>query len=307
MLKQVVLTLASTALMTAVPAGAEIVVSDDTGREIRMAEPARRIVSLAPHITELLFAAGAGERVVGVVAYSNHPEAAAKITQVGAYNSVDLEAIAALSPDLIVAWQTGNTEAHLDRLEALGIPVFMNEPRSLDDVADSIEALGHIAGTDAFAASAAGAFRARRAELAARFGARPKVRMFYQIWDQPLMTVNDKHLISDVIRLCGGENVFGTLSALAPHVGVESVLAANPEVIVASGMGELRPEWLDQWRRWPELAASRHDNLFFVHPDLIQRHTPRILDGAEQLCGFLEQARERRGPFGNPTVTIDGG
>lgn len=292
--KQFVLTLACAAFMSAAPARAEIVVRDDTGREIRMAEPARRIVSLAPHITELLFASGAGERVVGVVAYSNYPEAAARIAQVGAYNSVDLEAIAALSPDLIVAWQTGNTEAHLDRLEALGIPVFMNEPRSLDDVADSIEALGRIAGTDALAASAADAFRARRADLATRFGTRPKVRMFYQIWDQPLMTVNDKHLISDVIRLCGGENVFGMLGALAPHVGVESVLAANPEVIVASGMGASRPEWLDQWRRWPDLAASRHDNLFFVHPDLIQRHTPRILDGAEQLCSFLERARERR-------------
>lgn len=294
MLKQVVLALAYSAFMTAVPAGAEIVVRDDTGREIRLVEPARRIVSLAPHVTELLFAAGAGDQVVGVVAYSNYPDAAARITQVGAYNSVDLEAIAALAPDLIVAWQTGNTEAHLDRLEALGIPVFMNEPRSLDDVADSIEVLGRIAGTDAIAASAASAFRARRADLATRFGARPKVRMFYQIWDQPLMTVSNKHLISDVIRLCGGENVFGTLSALAPHVGVESVLAANPEAIVASGMGESRPEWLDQWRRWPELAASRHDNLYFVHPDLIQRHTPRILDGAEQLCGYLERARELR-------------
>lgn len=293
MLKQVVLTLACTSFMTTAT-HAEIVVRDDSGREIRLAEPARRIVSLAPHITELLFAAGAGDRVVGVVAYSNFPEAATHLPQVGAYSNVDLEAIAALEPDLIVAWETGSPEAHLDKLEALGIPVFMNEPRSLGDVADSLERLGRIAGTEMVAASAASAFRARQADLATRFGGQARVRMFYQIWDQPLMTVNDEHLISDVIRLCGGENVFGALSALAPHIGIESVLSANPEVIVASGMGESRPEWLDQWRRWPELAASRHDNLFFVHPDLIQRHTPRILDGAEQLCGFLERARERR-------------
>lgn len=294
MLKQVALTLACAPFMMAIPVSAEIVVSDDTGRDIRLAEPARRIVSLAPHITELLFAAGAGDRVVGVVAYSNYPEEATRIVQVGAYNSVDLEAIAALTPDLIVAWETGNPDAQLGKLEALGIPVFMNEPRSLGDVADSLERLGRIAGTETVAASAASAFRARQEDLAKHFAGETKVRMFYQIWDQPLMTVNDKHLISDVIRLCGGENVFGSLSALAPRVGVENVLAANPEVIVASGMGASRPEWLDQWRQWPELAASRHDNLFFVHPDLIQRHTPRILDGAEQLCGFLERARERR-------------
>lgn len=280
----------------ALPAGAEILIEDDVGREIRLAEPARRIVSLAPHVTELLFAAGAGDRIVGVVAYSNYPEAATRITHVGSYNNVDLEAVATLAPDLIVAWQSGNPEAHLDKLEALGIPVFFNEPRSLGDVADSVEALGRIAGTEAVASAAASAFRARHADLEARFGGRAKVRMFYQIWDQPLMTVNDKHLISDVIRLCGGENVFATLSALAPRIGVESVLAADPEAIVASGMGASRPEWLDQWRRWPELAANRHDNLFFVHPDLIQRHTPRILDGAEQVCGFLERARERRQP-----------
>ena len=120
------------------------------------------------------------------------------------------------------------------------------------------------------------------------------MRTFYQIWDRPLMTINDEHLIADVIRLCGGSNVFGSLSQLAPTIGVEAVLAANPEAIVASGMGDDRPEWLDQWARWPQLEATRRDNLFFVPPDLIQRHTPRILDGAERLCAQLETARTRR-------------
>jgi iron complex transport system substrate-binding protein len=127
------------------------------------------------------------------------------------------------------------------------------------------------------------------------------VRTFYQIWDRPLMTVKDEHLIADVIRLCGGSNVFGSQTQLAPTIGVEAVLAANPEAIVASGMGEARPEWLDQWARWPQLEATRQDNLFFIPPELIQRHTPRILDGAARLCEQLETVRARR------TATRDGG
>ncbi len=285
-----------TTLTLALPASAhaEIELTDDTGQRIALAQPAQRIVSLAPHVTELLFAAGAGERVVGVVAYSDYPEAAQSLPQVGGYTQVDLEAIVALRPDLVVGWRSGNRDAHLGRLQALGIPVFLNEPRSLEDVAKSLEQFGRLAGSEAVAEGAATAFRARHAALAARYSAQPAVRTFYQIWDRPLMTINDAHLIADVIRLCGGSNVFGTLSQLAPTIGVEAVLAANPEAIVASGMGEARPEWLDQWKRWPQLEATQRDNLFFIPPQLIQRHTPRILDGAEQLCAQLEQARGRR-------------
>jgi len=280
--------------IVATPLHAELVAEDDTGREVRLARPAQRIVSLAPHVTELLFAAGAGARVVGAVAYSDYPPAARRLPRVGGYGNVDMEGVAALQPDLVIAWKTGNRDAHLDKLAALGIAVYVNEPRSLDDVARSLERLGFLAGSEETGRAAAEAFRARRNELAARYGRRAKVRMFYQIWDRPLMTVNDEHLISDVIRLCGGENVFGALTQLAPTVGIESVLAADPEVIVASGMGEARPDWLDQWKRWPRLAATVADNLYFIPPELIQRHTPRILDGAAQLCEFLDQARARR-------------
>lgn len=275
-------------------AAQDIRLTDEIGREVHLHAPAQRIVSLAPHVTELLFAAGAGAAVVGVVSYSDHPPEARQLPQVGSYTNVDMEAVAALRPDLVVAWHSGNRAVHLDKLEALGIAVYINEPRTLEAVADSIEALGRLAGTEAQAMQAASAFRNRHNELAARYRARPPVRMFYQIWNQPLMTVNDQHLISDVIRLCGGINVFGTLPALAPKIGEESVLAANPEAIVASGMGEARPEWLDQWRRWPQLTAATQGNLYFVPPDLIQRHTPRILDGASQLCAALEETRRKR-------------
>lgn len=275
-------------------ASAQIELTDDAGQHIVLAQPARRIVSLAPHVTEILFAAGAGERVVGVVAYSDYPEAARALPQVGSFTQVDLEAVVGLRPDLVIGWRNGSRDAHFARLQAMGIPVFLNEPRNLNDVARSLEQFGRLAGSDETAHAAATAFRTRHAALAARYSGQPRVRTFYQIWDRPLMTVNDEHLIADVIRLCGGSNVFAGLAQLAPTIGVEAVLAANPEAIVASGMGDARPEWLDQWARWPQLEATRRANLFFIPPDLIQRHTPRILDGAERLCAHLETARARR-------------
>ncbi|HMW53493.1 MAG TPA: cobalamin-binding protein [Zoogloea sp.] len=284
-----------TALLTVSGAArGAIDLADDQGTPVHLAQPARRIVSLAPHVTELLFAAGAGGKVVGAVQYSDYPEAARSVARVGSYTAVDMEKVAALKPDLVVAWKSGNRDAHLDKLRALGIPVFINEPRRIEDVARSLTQLGRLAGTEAAAEAAAQAFRARQGALAARYSARPTVRVFYEIWNHPLMTINGEHLISDVIRLCGGENVFARLPVLAPAIDTEAVLAAAPEVIVASGMGEARPEWLDDWRRWTKLNAVARGNLFFIPPDQIQRHTPRILDGAERLCGQLDEARARR-------------
>lgn len=270
-------------------------VSDDTGREITLDTPAQRIISLAPHITELLFAAGAGEQVVGAVSYSDYPPEAEAIPRVGAYNSVDVEAIVALRPDLVVAWDSGNRHVNLERLRALGIPVFVGEPSRLEDVARHIETLGQLAGTQEVADASAGAFRERLAALESRHAQRPTVRVFYQIWHDPLMTINRRHVISSAMEICGGENVFGDLSQIAPRIGIESVLAADPEAIVASGMDEARPEWLDMWQQWTSLQAVRDGHLYFIHPDLIQRHTPRILDGTEQLCDQLEKVRAARG------------
>lgn len=283
-------------LCGALPAPAALLVRDDAGQAVHLAAPARRIVALAPHVTELLFAAGAGDRLVGAVDYSDHPEAARRLPRVGSYSAVDLEAVARLKPDLVIAWGSGNRDAHLERLTALGIPVFVSEPRSLDDVGRSIEAFGRLAGTESVAAGAVRAYAERRAALTARYAGRPSVRVFYQVWDRPLMSVNGAHLISDVMALCGGRNVFAALPQLAPTVSVEAVLAADPEAIVASGMGAERPDWLDQWRRWPGLTATARGNLYFIPPDLIQRHTPRILDAAERLCNFLEEARAKRPP-----------
>lgn len=269
-------------------------VTDDTGAQIRLAAPASRVVSLAPHITELLYAAGAGAKVVAAVEYSDYPAQALELPRIGRYSALDLEAIAAQQPDLAVAWKSGNRDVHLDRLRALGIPVYVSEARTLEDVARSLEQIGRLTGTEDSAKAAASRFRQRRDALAARYADAPPVRMFYEVWNSPLMTINGEHLITSMMRLCGGRNVFAELKALAPTINEEAVIAADPEAIVASGMDQARPQWLDDWRRWRDLTAVRRGNLFFIPPDLMQRHTPRALDGAEQLCAQLATARERR-------------
>lgn len=258
------------------------------------AAPAKRIVSLAPHVTELLFAAGAGDRIVGTVSYSDYPEAARNLPRVGDFHQLDLERIIALKPDLVVAWESGNGVRVIERLRDLGLNLHVTEPRRLADIPETLETLGALAGTEAVAGAAAARFRERLSRLASRYGGRPTVKVFYEVWNRPLMTVGGRHLISDVIATCGGRNIFERLDALAPTVALDAVLAADPEVIVASGMDEARPEWLDDWRRWPGLTAVRRGQLHFIPPDLLQRPTPRLLEGAERFCRALEQARQSR-------------
>ncbi|MCL2831288.1 MAG: cobalamin-binding protein [Betaproteobacteria bacterium] len=272
----------------------DIAVTDDTGAPVRLRAPAARIVSLAPHATELLFAAGAGERIVGVVDFSNYPEAAKKLRHVGSSKRFDLEAVIALKPDLVVGWQGGNNPASLEKLAALGIAVYLSNPRKLPDISANIRAFGRLAGSGDKAASSADAFDRRLAALRAAYSTRPAVRVFYEVWNQPLTTIGGQQIISEALATCGGDNIFSGLKLEAPVVSLEAVLAADPEAIVASGMDEERPEWLSDWKRWPALTAVRRDNLFFVPPDLMQRATPRLLDGVEQLCGRLETARSHR-------------
>jgi iron complex transport system substrate-binding protein len=283
-------------LLAACAAQAEVRVTDDYGRPVVLEAPARRVVSLAPHLTELMYAAGAGDRLVGAFAYSDYPPAAQNLPRVGSEAQIDLEAVVALKPDLVVAWpQSGSTRA-VERIAALGIAVFRSEPRELEDIARTMETLGRLTASEATATAAAHAFRARTAQLARAYASRPVVRAFYQVWDRPLITVNADHVISKVMRLCGGENVMADLPALAPAIDRERVLRADPEVIVASGADGARPPWLDDWNAFPAMAAVRGGNLYAVRPELLQRHTPRILDGAEALCRIFEAVRARRAP-----------
>ena len=271
---------------------AEIRVSDDAGQSLVLERPARRIVSLAPHITELLFAAGAGGSVVGVSEYSDFPEQARHIPRIGGGGGLDIEAILALQPDLVIGWQSGNPAMQLEHLRSLGLTLFVSEPRRISDIPDSILRLARLAGTEPAARVQVEAFNRRHAALQEAHAASETVSVYYQIWERPLMTVNGNHLISSVIGLCGGRNVFAGLPELAPQIGIEAVLARDPRVIVVAGLPADREAALASWRRWPQLQAVRDKHLYVLERDLLVRHTPRILDGAEQLCQILDEVRE---------------
>ncbi|MBF0213197.1 MAG: cobalamin-binding protein [Magnetococcales bacterium] len=284
-----------TALFSSALRGAEAVSTRDSGgRTITLTQPAQRVIALAPNLTELLFAVGAGGQLVGVADHSDYPPEARQIPRIGGYDRFEPERVVALRPDLVIGWESGNPLHTLEALERFGLTVFRTDPRRLEHIPGELERLGLLTGHEAEARDAAHAFRVRHAALETRYRDASPVSMFYQVWHQPLMTINGAHLISDVIALCGGVNRFASLPDLAPVIELEAVLTANPEAIVASGMGEARPDWLDQWRVWSPLTAVTRDNLFFVPPDLLQRHTPRILDGAERVCEHLETARRHR-------------
>ncbi len=278
--------------LAAGPASAATVkLADDGGRVVVLPAPARRIVSLAPHATELIFAAGAGDRLVGVTAYSDYPAAARKIPQVGSYGKMDAERILALKPDLVIGWKSGNSAADIATLERLRIPVFLTEPLRLDDVPRLIKTIGELAGTQPDAAKSADKFSDEADALRRRYSGRRPVRVFYEIWHEPLLTVNGAHFISDIIAACGGRNVFAGARNLVPRISAESVLAANPEAIVGGGRHIGKRGLLDGWRHYPRLAAVSRHHLFLVNADLIHRPTPRTLDGVRQMCEQIERVR----------------
>jgi len=286
--------LCALACLIATQAGAAITVRDDDGNPVTVQQPARRILALAPHVTELLFAAGGGERIVGTVSYSDYPEAAKRIPKVGDNRQIDIERVLAMKPDLIVVWLHGSSERQIEMLRQLGIPMFHSEPKKLDDIPASLLRLGQLMGTEAVARPAAAELRRQLAELGAKYAGRPPVRLFYQVWDKPLYTLNGAHIVSDAIRLCGGENIYAGQKATAPVVGVEAVLLEDPEAIVGSSEKSSTEGGVNMWRRYPALKAVRDDNLFTLDGNLLNRAGPRMVAGAAALCEKLELARRHR-------------
>lgn len=268
-----------------------IEVRDDLQRTVVLAQPAQRVISLSPHITELLFEAGAGERIVGTVGYSDYPEAARNIPRIGSFNKFDYEAITVLNPDLIIAWHSGNPASQMRGIHALQVPVFYSEPKQLGDIAETIEDFGRLTGIMQIAGPQAERFRKRLSALLQTYANRKPVRVFYQVWDQPLMTVNGEHIISAAIALCGGINVFADMPVAASHIDMESVLERNPQVIIA-GINQQRSDWLQQWKRWPEIDAVARGHVYGVNPDMMTRHTSRILTATNEVCAFIDKARQ---------------
>jgi iron complex transport system substrate-binding protein len=270
-------------------AGATVSVVDDSGASVTLPAPARRIISLAPHTTELLFAAGAGHAVVGVSEASDFPEQAKQRASVGNSARVDLERIIDLRPDLVVGWKSGNAARQLARLRQLGIPVFESEPRNFEDIASSLERLAVLAGTEPEGKQAAQTFRQQLEDLRRQEAGRAPVRVFYQIWPSPLMTLNDAHLASQALMLCGARNIFGGQKQLAPTVNPEAVVRADPDAIILS---DERPDAATLWQRFGRLRAVKKNQVVRIDGTLINRAGPRILSGTAHLCKQIELIRQ---------------
>jgi len=271
-----------------------ITVNDDRGNLVVLAAPAQRIVSLAPSLTELVFAAGAGGRLVGAARFSDYPPAAKNIPLIGDASRIDLERVLSLAPDLIVGWKSGNQIADIERLEQLGFKVYVAEPVTLTAIPQTLRVIGALTGTADTAQRAALDFERGIAALRAQYGARRTVPVFYEIWHTPLMTVNGQHIISDAISLCGGKNVFASAPVLVPVVSLESVIMVRPAVVIGGGSATTAAEFAAQWRRHAGFAELADVPALYVDPDLIQRQTPRILDGARVICEDLESIRSNR-------------
>ncbi len=248
-----------------------------------------RIVSLAPHLTELVFAAGAGETLVGTVAYSDYPAQALDIERIGDAWRVDLERLVALQPDLVLAWPSGTPEQTLQRLDASGLEVVLLPTDRLADVAAALRRIGELTGRAAEAGAAASRFEAGVDALRERHAADPVVSVFVQLDDQPLYTINGRHLISEVVELCGGRNVFGELPQLAPAVSLESVLARDPQVILTTDDTIADPR--RAWSRWQGMRAVRAGTIYAVPADTVSRATPRLIEGIAAVCEALAAAR----------------
>ncbi|UCG97956.1 MAG: cobalamin-binding protein [Burkholderiales bacterium] len=283
--------LAAALLLAAGIASAAVQATDDAGARIVLAQPARRVVSLAPHLTEQLFAIGAGSRIVATTDFADYPEQARTLPRVARAHNVDLERVAAARPDLIVVWGSGFPPATLAALRRLGAPVYVDEPSSLDGIAASMLRLGELtAATDA--ERAATAFRASVQRLRSRYAERRQVSVFYQVWPQPLMTLGGRHVLSEGLRTCGARNIFEALEPIAPQVSVEAVLAADPQMIVTAEPGGVDRGALDVWKRFPRQRAVAGGHLVTVDADRINRHTPRLAEELAVLCERIDAVRQ---------------
>lgn len=252
---------------------------------------ASRIVALAPHLAELVYAVGAQHALVGTSLYTEFPGYAGDLPVVGDAFAIDQERLALLEPDLLLAWASGTPAHAVDELRQQGYRVVVIRTRSLEDVPRALERIGSLTGRAAEAAEAAGTFRAGVRELAAKHAGAAAISVFYQVSSRPLYTVNGEHYVSDLIEICGGRNIFAELGELAPLVDAEAVLARDPEVLLASSDSS---EAFALWDRWPELAANRYRNRFRMPADEIGRATPRLLRAGRFLCDVLERARRNR-------------
>jgi len=274
---------------------ADISVQDYQGTSIVLAKPAQRIIGLSPHIVENIYSAGAGQKLVGVTAYSNFPEAALKLPIVGDYSRINYELISALKPDLIVAWNSGRQLESAVKLRELGFKVYIDDPHSLEDVARSVRDIGMLADSEEASNTTVDDYLKRLSGLRKQYSNQEKeISVLYQVWMDPLQTLNGSHIVSDVIRLCGGRNIFSDAPSVAPKINIESVISRNPQVIISSGKSEGQQRNRKHWQAWPVIKAVQDNHIYTIPPDYISRHTIRLLNGVEVMCDHFNKVRSRK-------------
>ncbi len=286
-----ILLLAVLALLAGAPAAsAQITLPQADGTLLELREPARRIITLAPNLAELAFAAGAGEYLVATAEYSNHPAAARTLPRIGDAFRIDLERVLTLAPDLVIGWASGNPPGALQRLEELGLAVWRTEVRAPGEIATLMRHIARATGDESRAAPSIAEVQRKLAAIGAAYPDRSPLRYFYQVAPQPLFTLNGEHLVSRGFALCGGVNVFAAAPVLASQVTREAVLAADPEVMIAPRL-DPDEDPLAQWRSWPRLSATRHGAFVYLPADEISRATPRTLDSIALGCKLMDRFR----------------
>lgn len=268
-----------------------VTVTDDLGKTVSLPALPTRIVSLAPSATEMLFAAGAGKHIVATVRYADDPAAAKQIPRIGDVVAIDLERLVALRPQVVVAWPGGGNPAQIAEIARMGIPLYQQQVNSLADIPGSVRRLGVLAGTSEAAEQTARDIERRLAALAHQYDNKRHPTVLLQVWDHPIYTVGAKQLISDALRLCGARNVFGDLSAMAPAVDVEAIVARNPDIIVAAAPPGAGARWLADWKRFGTLRAVHNGNLIAFEDQRLTRLGPSVVDATEELCKALAKAR----------------
>lgn len=271
-----------------------ISVSDDTGQKLQFSQPVQRIIALSPAITENLFAIGLGERIVGVSSYSDYPAQAKQIGIVSDHQSIDLETILKLKPDVVVAWHGGQSPAQLSVLKQLNIPIFFQKINTLADIPISLMRLSQMAGNQSIAAPIIANAYARIPLIAQ--APTPILPAFYQVWGQPLMTLNQDSWVSDALARCGAQNIFADLPISAPTVNVENVIKRNPALIITASNHAQPDHTLNMWHNWHEMSALKHQGLLFTDADLMNRATLRTLIESERLCTQIAHVRTRINP-----------
>jgi len=285
--------LAILAFFISASCAAEITVIDDLGRQLSFESPVQRIVSLAPHNTENLFTAGAGAQIVGTVDHSDFPPAALDIPRIGNYKQFNVEAILALKPDLIIAWSSGNTQASVKQLIDLGLPVFYSEPGTFELIISNIERFSQLSGQTETAAPQLASMRETIRTLQQRYADQSPVGVFYQVWDQPLITLNGDHSVSRAIEICGGFNVFSEEPTIAPRINIEGIIAKNPQLILLAGHEkEQALKWMDKWEKWSAIDAVSHQQVKPIEADIVNRPTQRFIEGTRTICELIDAARQ---------------